>query len=95
MLHPDIYKPSDHIPLVIEVGIMATNIDLSIRSISKYSKEEKSFITSLTNGFSNINSSAIRTKEDLESLVQKIATIFKNAWNNHLKLEHIMKHSKE
>lgn len=79
MLHPDICKPFDHIPLVIEVDIIATNINLSIRSISKDSEEEKSFITSLTNSFSNINSLAIRTKEELESLVQQMATIFENA----------------
>jgi len=52
------------------MGIIETNIDLSIRSIRKDSKKEKNFITSLTKGFSNINSLAIRTKEDLESLVQ-------------------------
>jgi len=45
----------------------------------KDSKEEKNFITSLTKGFSNINSLAIRTKEGLESLVQQIASIFENA----------------
>jgi len=95
MLYPNICKPSDHIPLVIEVGIMETDIDLSIRAIKKNSKEEKSFIISLTNSFSNINSSAIRTKKNLERLVQQMATIFKNAWNNHSKLKHIMKHSKE
>jgi len=94
-LYPDICKPSDHIPLVIEVGIMETDIDLSIRPIKKDSKKEKSFITSLTNSFSNINSSAIRTKEDLERLVQQMTTIFENTWNNHSKLKHIMKHSEE
>jgi len=61
------------------MGIIETNIDLSIRSIRKDSKEEKNFITSLTKGFSNINSLAIRTKEGLESLVQQIASIFENA----------------
>jgi len=95
MLYPNICKPSDHIPLIIKVGIMETDIDLSVRAIKKDSKEEKSFITSLTNSFSNINSSAIRTKKNLERLVQQMATIFKNAWNNHSKLKHIMKHSKE
>jgi len=94
-LYSDICKPLDHVPLVIEVGIMKTNIDLSIRSIRKDSEKEKNFITSLTNSFSYINSLAINTKEDLESLVQQVATVFKNAWNNHSKLKHIMKYSKE
>jgi len=83
-LHPNICKSSDHIPLIIEVGIMETNIDISIRSISKDSEEEKDFIMSLTNGFSSLNSSAIRTKENLENLAQQVALVFKTAWNNHL-----------
>jgi len=70
MLHPDICKPSDHVPLTIKVGIMETNIDLSFRLISKDSEEEENFIASLINGFSNINSSSIITKEDLESIFQ-------------------------
>ena len=69
-LHPNICKPSDHVLLIIEVGIIETNIDISIRSISKDSEEEKDFIMSLTNSFSSLNSSAIRTKENLENLAQ-------------------------
>ena len=68
-LHSDIHKLSDHVLLIIEVGIIETNIDLSTRSIRKDSDEEKSFITALTNGFSYIDSLAIRTKEGLKSLV--------------------------
>ena len=74
---------------------METNINLSIRSISKNSEEKESFIMSLINGFSNLNPSAIRTKEELESLVNQMATIFKKAWNDYLKLKHITKHLKE
>jgi len=54
MLYPDIHKLSDHVPLTIEVGITETNINLSFRSISKDSEEEKNFIMSLINGFSYI-----------------------------------------
>jgi len=92
MLYPDICKPSDHVPLTIKVGITETNINLSFRLISKDSKEEKNFIVSLINGFSNINSSTITTKEDLESIVQQMANIFKSSWNNHMKLKHITKY---
>jgi len=95
MLYPNIHKPSNHISLIIEVGIIETNINISTRSISKDSKEEKEFIMSLTNGFSNLNSSAIRTKENLENLAQQVALAFKTAWNNHSKLKYITKHSKE
>jgi len=78
MLHTDIQKLLDQILLVIEVGIADIDIDHSIRSISKNSKEKKDFITSLTKEVSNLNSSDIKTKEDLKNLVQQLAFMFKN-----------------
>jgi len=95
MLHPKIHKPSDHIPLVIEIGIGEINTDVNIWSIKKDSEEEKNFITSLVQGIQNLDTSAIRSKENLENLVQQLATIFENMWSFHSKLKHIMKHSKE
>jgi len=50
MLYPKIHKPSDHIPLIIEIGIGEINTDVNIWSIRKDSKEEKNFITSLVHG---------------------------------------------
>jgi len=47
MLHPEIHKPSDHVLLIIEIGIGEINTDINIWSIKKDSKEEKDFITSL------------------------------------------------
>ena len=46
-LHSELQKPSDHIPLIIEVGIREVNINISIMSIKKDSKEEKYFIKSI------------------------------------------------
>jgi len=63
------------------VGIANTNINHSIKSISKDSEKKKDFITLLIKEVSNLNSSDIRTKEDLENLVQQLACMFKNAWN--------------
>jgi len=47
MLHPKIYKPSDHVPLIIEIGIEEINTDINIWSIKKDNKEEKNFISTL------------------------------------------------
>ena len=95
MLHPNIHKPLDYVPLMIKVGIADTDIDRSIRSISKDSKEEKNFIVSLTKEVFNLNSSNIQSNNDLENLVQQLAHMFKNAWNKYSKLKHITKYSKE
>jgi len=78
-LHSDICKPSDHVLLTIEVGITETNTDLSFRSISKDSEEEKRFMESLISGFSNINSSTITSKEELEEVVQQMAYTFERS----------------
>jgi len=95
MLHPKICKPSDHVPLIIEIGIREINTDINIWFIKKNSEEEKNFITSLVHSIENLNTSTIRSKENLENLVQQLATIFENIWSLHSKLKHITKHSKE
>jgi len=73
MLYPKIHKPSDHVPLIIEVGIREINTDINIWSIKKDSKEEKDFITSLVQGVQSLDTSAIRSKANLETLVQQLA----------------------
>jgi len=95
MLYSNICKPSNHVPLTIEVDIAETNTDLSFRSISKDSEEEEKFIELLISGFSNINSSTITTKKELEGVVQQMANTFERSWDNHAKLKHITKHLKE
>jgi len=49
-LYPEIHKPSDHVPLIIEIGIRDVNTDINIWSIKKDSEEEKEFISSLVQG---------------------------------------------
>ena len=79
MLHPEIYKLSDHIPLIIEIGIGEINTNVNIWSIKKDSKEEKDFITSLVQGIQSLDTSVIRSKENLETLVQQLVNVFENA----------------
>jgi len=68
-LYPEIQKLLDHIPLVIEVGIKETSINISIQSIKKDSKEEKSFIELLIHSVENLNVSSTRSREDLQNSV--------------------------
>ena len=85
MLHSEICKPSDHIPLIIEIGIGEINTDINIWSIKKNSKEEKNFITSLVRGVQSLDTSAIRSKANLETLVQQLASVFENTQSTHSK----------
>jgi len=94
-LHPEIRKPSDHIPLIIEISIGDVNTNINIWSIKKDSEEEKEFISSLVQGIQSLNTSAIRSQANLEASVQQLANVFENAWNTHSKQKHITKYSKE
>jgi len=87
VLHPKMRKPSDHVPLTIEVDIRNTNINIVIRSIKKDSEEELEFLNSITNGVLKLNTSNIATEEKLENSVWKLASIFQNAWITHSKLK--------
>ena len=78
-LHPELCRPSDHIPLIIEVSINETNIDNSFWSIGKDSKEEKKFIKAITDNILALDTSNIMSKENLETIVQRLANIFNDA----------------
>jgi len=69
-LHPELRRPSDHVPLIIEVSINETNIDNSFWSISKDSEEEKNFIKAITDNTLALDTSNITSKENLEAIVQ-------------------------
>jgi len=69
-LHPELHRPSDHVSLIIEVGINETNIDKSFWSICKDSKEEKNFIKAITDNILALNTINIISKENLETIVQ-------------------------
>jgi len=94
-LHPEICKPSDHVPLIIEIGIREVNTDINIWSIKKDSEEEKEFISLLVQGVQSLDTSLIRSQVNLEFSVQQLANVFENAWNTHSKQKRITKHSKE
>jgi len=94
-LYPELHRPSDHVPLFIEVGINKTNLNNTFWSICKDSKEEENFIKALTNNILALDTTIIMSKEILEITVQCLANIFSDAWYSHTKKKHITKHSKE
>jgi len=79
ILHPEIHRPSDHVPITIEIGIHSINVNINKWSIRKDSKEEKNFISSIIDSVKNLDMSNIETKENLENSVQQLAAIFEYA----------------
>ena len=63
----------------MEIGIREINTDINIWSIKKDSKEKKDFIFSLVWDIQSLDISTIRSKANLETLVQQLANIFENA----------------
>jgi len=63
----------------MEIGIGEINTDINIWSIKKDSKEKKDFISSLVWDIQSLDISTIRSKANLETLVQQLANIFENA----------------
>jgi len=94
-LHPELRRPLDHVPRIIEVSINETNIDNSFWSISKDSEEEKNFTKAIADGTLALDTSNIISKENLEVVVQQLASIFNEAWYSQAKKKRITKHSKE
>jgi len=77
------------------VSINETNIDNSFWSISKDSEEEKNFIKAITDNTLVLDTSNIMSKENLEAIVQRLASTFNEAWYSQAKKKCITKHSKE
>jgi len=94
-LYPELHRPSDHVPFIIEVSINETNIDNSFWSISKDSEEEKNFIKAITDNILALDTSNIMSKENLETIVQQLASTFNEAWYSQAKKKCITKHSKD
>jgi len=94
-LNPDIYLPSDHIPLIIDVGIKEKNIDITIQAIKKDSKEEEVFIRNIIGSIRCIDTSGLKSQEDIQRCVSIFTMAFKATWSTHSTTKHITKHSKE
>ena len=77
-LNPDIRLPSDHVPLIIEVGIKEENVDITFKAIKKNSKEEEAFIRDLVKGVRNIDTSELKNQSDIQRCTTNLEKIFKD-----------------
>jgi len=95
LLFPDKRKLFDHVPMIIEVGIKEEDINITIQSIKKNSKAKKKFIAEIKENIKLLNTATISNNSELETLVDNLALIFRDAWSKHTKTSQIMKHSKK
>ena len=75
---PDLWSPSDHTSLMVDIIINKEFIQTKQRTIIKNSEEEELFVTELKKKFGNINTFDIPDHESLKRIVQKFTTILDN-----------------
>jgi len=64
-LNPDICLPSDHVPLIIEIGIKEENINITFKAIKKDSEKEEAFIRDIVKGIRNIDTHELENQADI------------------------------
>lgn len=77
-LFPELWKPLDHVSLLINVGINKENINTIIQSIKKDSNEEKDFINEIINNVKCLNTLAITNKNTLLEVTNQLSLVYKN-----------------
>jgi len=68
-LNPNICLPSDHVPLIINIGIKEENINITIQAIKKDSKEEETFIKDIIENIRHIDTSDLKSQVDIQRYV--------------------------
>ena len=91
LLFPNKRKLSDHVPMIIEVGIKEEDVNITIQSIKKNSKAKKKFVAEIKENIKLLNIVTISNNSELETLVDNLALIFRDAWSKHAKTSQITK----
>ena len=84
---------SDHTPLMVNILIFEEHIQTRKQTIIKNSKEMR-FITKIIKSVKRLNLDHIKSKEDLEQLVQEFMHNIDKIWLKHSKIVNITRHSK-
>ena len=85
---------SDHTPLIVNIFIFEEQFQTRKQTIIKNGKEEMRFITKIIKSVKRLNLDHIKSKEDLEQLVQEFMHNIDKIWLKHSKIVNITRHSK-
>jgi len=84
----------DHASLTVTILIEEQHTDNCRHSISKGSKEEKSFIKDLIKDIFSINVSNLSDTKSLENVINLFACVIEKTWDKNFKIVNISKYSK-
>ena len=79
---------------MVIIPIVKEHVNLTKHSISKGSEEESSFINDVSLVFRSLNMFNISDSTSLDKIINNLVQEIENAWEKHLKIVKIMKHSK-
>ena len=86
---------SDHAPLVIDIPICDKVIHSSKFVITPGSDQEKEFIKDVISSLNSLDTSNIKSVDNLNWIVNQLGTIIKQMWSKSAKRSRISKHSKQ
>jgi len=94
-IEPDLRRPSDHAPLLVDLPISPENICFSRKVLKHYSDEENDFLSSVTMGLRALNFSRLDSVDDLNLLSAAVSRVISNAWEANARNITVTTRSKE
>jgi len=78
-IEPDLRRPSDHAPLLLDLPISPENIRFSRKVLKCDSDEENNFLSSVTMGLRAFNFSRLDSVDDLDLFSTAVSRVISNA----------------
>ena len=94
-IEPDLRRPSDHAPLIVDLPIAPENIQVHRKVSKQDSEEEVAFLLSMSEGLSQLDFSALDSVAGLDSLSETISGLFADCWATYAKRITVTSRSKE
>ena len=94
-IEPDLRRPSDHAPLIVDLPIAPENICVCRMVLKCNSKEKMAFLLSVSEGLSQLNFSSLDFTTSLDLLSKAISRLFANYWATYAKKNTVTIWSKE
>jgi len=79
-IEPDLRRPSDHAPLLVDLPISPENICFSRKVLKRDSDEENNFLSFVTLGLRALNFSRLDSVDDLDLLSTAVSRVISSAW---------------
>jgi len=94
-IEPDLRRPSDYVPLIIDLSIASENICVYRMVLKRDSEEEIAFLLSVSKGLLQLNFSSLDSTTGLDLLSKAISRLFANYWATYTKKNIVTTWSKE